>query len=548
MKKFKLFPLILACLLLVSCSNVTDDGRVLRNFSDDAIQIFLSDEAITIGGETITADTSAAVYLSNDIIYYKDGTDFTYGEGTSADMHTAEEASEHKVITITEPGDYVLKGTLSKGQIAVDLGEDAEDDPNAVVTLALSDANITCTVAPAIVFYNVYECGDDDEDDSTADVDTAKAGANIIIADNTENTLNGAYVAKIYESVELSEDKTKVVDSKKLHKYDATLYSKMSMNIYGGELGNGILNINAENEGLGTELHLTIYGGKININSANDGINTNEDYVSVTTIKGGELNITVNGKTGEGDGIDSNGWLVIEGGKVNAFACSDSMDSGLDSDKGILIRGGDVAYTGNMFDAFESKNNSVTFMFTEKQKGGVSSYTIKNKNGEEVLSVTPKNDFSQLVVVSESLSEGEYSLYCDGKLLKTSTSAFGGGMRPNGGRPNPEGGARPGFEGKEMPNFEGKEIPDFKGGERPDFGGKAPENFPGDKEFKGGKRGEARPEFNGESPRERSPENMPPEFNGKMPDFSSQWTPQIDESSFSDTFKIEKGQNNFMVK
>ena len=53
----------------------------------------------------------------------------------------------------------------------------------------------------------------------------------------------------------------------------------------------GVLNINADNEGLDTELHLTINGGNINIVAHDDGINTNEDGVSVTTINGGTLHI-----------------------------------------------------------------------------------------------------------------------------------------------------------------------------------------------------------------------------------------------------------------
>ena len=54
-----------------------------------------------------------------------------------------------------------------------------------------------------------------------------------------------------------------MVDSKKLHKYDGAFYSKMSMNVDGGEKGNGVLNIQAENEGLDTELHLTISVGGV---------------------------------------------------------------------------------------------------------------------------------------------------------------------------------------------------------------------------------------------------------------------------------------------
>ena len=229
-------------------------------------------------------------------MFYLSGQDFTYGEGSKEDEHEQSEADAHTVVHITQPGRYVLSGKLSAGQIAVDLGKDAEENPDSVVTLILNGVDITCTVAPAVIFYNVYECGVADEETATKDVDTESAGANVIVADGTENNINGSYVAKIYKSYELNEDGTEVVDSKKLHKYDAAFYSKKTMNVDGGEKGDGILNIKAENEGLDSELHLTINGGIINITSGNDGINTNEDNVSVTTVNGGKLNILCNGR------------------------------------------------------------------------------------------------------------------------------------------------------------------------------------------------------------------------------------------------------------
>ena len=311
----------------------------------DAVSIVLSDDGIIVDGKAVSTDESAAVHTAHDIVCYESGRDFTYGEGTEADEHTAEEAEAHTVVHITQPGTYALSGTLSAGQIAVDLGEDAEDDPAAVVTLILNGVDITCTVAPAVIFYNVYECGSTDEDTASETVDTSAAGANVLIADGTINNVTGSYVARIYDpdSVVLSEDGMTVEDSEKLHKYDGAFYSKMSMNVDGGEAGTGVLNITADNEGLDTELHLTINGGTINITSGNDGINTNEDNVSVTTVNGGSVNIQVTGETGEGDGIDSNGWLVINGGAVTAAACSDSGDAGIDATMGITINGGTVS-------------------------------------------------------------------------------------------------------------------------------------------------------------------------------------------------------------
>ena len=209
----------------------------------DGVQINLSDKKITVDGKEVTNDSTQAVYTANDIVFYLAGQDFTYGEGTEEDGHEKSEADTHTVVHITKPGRYVLSGELSAGQIAVDLGEDAESDPNAVVTLILNGVDITCTVAPAVIFYNVYECGVADEETATKDVDTSKAGANVIIADGTENNINGSYVAKIYKSYELNEDGTEVIDSKKLHKYDAAFYSKKTMNINGGDKGDGTLNI-----------------------------------------------------------------------------------------------------------------------------------------------------------------------------------------------------------------------------------------------------------------------------------------------------------------
>lgn len=126
------------------------------------------------------------------------------------------------MIHITQAGDYSLSGSLSAGQIAIDLGEDAENDPTAVVNLYLNGVDITCSVAPAVIFYNVYECGSTDTESASETVDTSAAGANVYLVDGTENNIRGSYVARIYESVELSEDGNTIVSRKKLHKYDGS--------------------------------------------------------------------------------------------------------------------------------------------------------------------------------------------------------------------------------------------------------------------------------------------------------------------------------------
>ena len=134
-------------------------------------------------------------------------------------MHSAEEAGAHTRVTITRPGTYRITGTLSRGQIFVDLGDGAKTDPGAVVTLILDNVDLTCTVAPAVFFYQVYECDTDwvaydaggAEDYAASGVaDTSAAGANVILAAGSENNITGSHVARIY----------KEGTTKKLHKYD----------------------------------------------------------------------------------------------------------------------------------------------------------------------------------------------------------------------------------------------------------------------------------------------------------------------------------------
>lgn len=379
---------------------------------ENAVKIVLSENGVTVDGKK--AEESDCVTSGGEIVYYRDLEKYPggneYGEGEEKDRHTEAEAAGHSLVTITKPGEYFVTGEL-KGQLAVDLGENAKTDPKAKVTIIFGGADITCEIAPAVIFYNVYECGNSAE--PSKNVDTSKAGANVVAADGSVNNINGANVAKIYKDNGKEE---------KLHKYDAALYSKMTMNIAGGSEGSGIINVNAENEGIGSEMHLTLNGGIINISSRDDGINTNEDGVSVTTINGGK--ITVKGGLGtEGDGIDSNGWLVINGGELYSSGNGRSADGGIDADNGIYINGGKVFAFGNRNDRISRDSKQ---LFAELDF----SHEIEEESKIEFIDsegkgISEENDrfFRNIVVSDESFEEGkEYSLYINGILQEYSNN------------------------------------------------------------------------------------------------------------------------------
>ena len=452
----KLLALLLACTMLAGCTaapaettapaepdtqpvpTVTEPFQV----SGDVTEIRLDGQDITVTGN------GSGVFTSRDIVYYENKTAYEsgnpYGEGEDWERHTAAEATAHLVVNISAPGSYRLSGKLDMGQIRIDLGEDAYSDPNAVVNLILDGVEIICNVGPAILFQNVYECdGKWSVDTAKSDVDTGSAGANLILAGDSQNTVHGSHVAKIFKDKD---------GEKKLVKQDGAIYSYMSMNVYGP----GSLDLYADNEGMDTELHLTIWGGDINICSGNDGINTNEDGVSVTAIHGGSLHITA-GLREEGDGIDSNGYLVIYGGTVIS-AAHPASDAGLDSDLGSFIHGGTVIALGSAMDWAESDSGQVTMnlQFAGMQTGEI---RITREDGSEVFAFDPDKheliglntrSYQGAIISCPAFRLGEgYHVFVDGtQMAYTGTDV----MRHPGGGPSFPGGPGGAAPPDDMPN------------------------------------------------------------------------------------------------
>lgn len=447
-------------------STNTEDASDSSENQTEECKIELSDDSILVDGEAISTDSESAVYAGADIVYYKEGQDSTYGAGGEDDGHSEEEAAEHTVVTITKAGTYRVSGTLSKGQIAIDLGEDSRDDESAVVNLILNNADITCTVASGIVVYNAYECGSDDTETATKDVDTTNAGVHIILADDSENTVNGSHAAKIYKEGTTQED-VDAGNAKKQWKFDAAIDSLVSIAFDAEEEETGTLAVNSDNEGIETSLHLTINGGVLTCNAG-----------------GGQ----------EGDGIDSNGWIVINDGFIVSAASATSQDSGVDSDNGIYINGGTVLSSGNMYDEIsdDSEQAFVALNFASSVEAG-QMFALKNADGEIVTAFFSANDFQTLVYSSSELTDGDYTLCeissADGVAVSglytevTSVSdevqlqgsngaggfgGMGGGMgKPNGERPEMPEGEESSMPEGEMPSGQEGEVPSKPEGEAP---------------------------------------------------------------------------------
>lgn len=164
-------------------------------------------------------------------------------------------------VTVTEGGDYTVKGTLSDGCIVVN----SEDK----VKLRLSGTDITNSSGPAIYIES---------------------------ADKAYITLSSGTVNTLTDGTEYSGDYAEL---------DGCIVAKDTLEIKGG----GELTINSEtHRGIKASDSLKIEEGIISITSAEDAIKVNDTF----SMSGGTLNIET-----ERDGIASESIVDITGGEIN---------------------------------------------------------------------------------------------------------------------------------------------------------------------------------------------------------------------------------------
>lgn len=194
-------------------------------------------------------------------------------------------------------------------------------------------------------------------------------------------------------------------------------------------IDNGSINIAKSYEGLESK-KITINNGDIKIKSSDDGINAGTGTsVSNTPRPGGpndadkDCIITFNGGNiyidAAGDGIDSNGYVYINDGKLTIDGPTNDKNGALDAGIGLIINNGEVLAIGSsgMAEGFskESEQLSTRIILGEFYKPD-SKIVLKNSDGEIVLEHTSAKRFSSLVISLPSFNLGdEYTLYIDGK-------------------------------------------------------------------------------------------------------------------------------------
>jgi len=323
------------------------------------------------------------------------------------------------VVKITLEGTYVLSGTLN-GQVKI--------STTGTVKLVLNGVTIKNSASNGILVTKAYELDSSTFNYNTAkSLDVTKAGVQIIIADGSVNTVDAA-----------SQDGK-----------DGAIHSDVSILFTGQTKGDGVLNVIGSSEGIETDKHFFLTGGVLNIAAQDDAINASEDKACIVIIKGGKLLIN-SGLGREGDGVDSNGYILVEGGEVIA-AARPGADSGLDADQGVIINGGSVYSVGSSMDMASTSSSQPTMnLIFNSNVAASSTVTVKDSSGNEIISFcansaeflsgTERRTYLAAVVSHPSFKANSvYYLYMDGTQLGYTGNEAGHGPGGQGGPGGPGG-------------------------------------------------------------------------------------------------------------
>lgn len=198
--------------------------------------------------------------------------------------------------------------------------------------------------------------------------------------------------------------------------------------------GEGYLKVTSKNkEGIETKGNLTFSGGTgdYEIFAQDDCLNTTtansagNNVRNSLTIDVASLTAIVSDDGDEGDAIDSNGSLTINGGNIYAFAHSSSGDAGLDSETGTYINGGTIIATGNMADSVSSESTQKYIYVNFRNKVEKDTLiVIKDENDKIITAFKTSKDMSTLFYSSEDLDYDSFKIYSGGVISGTETNGL----------------------------------------------------------------------------------------------------------------------------
>lgn len=246
------------------------------------------------------------------------------------------------------------------------------------------------------------------------------------------------------------------------------------------QVDGGTIDIKKCCEGL-EGVQITLNDGDISIVASDDGINaadgssssgmgiggfgggqtSSSDSSILLTINGG--NIFVNAS---GDGLDSNGNIVMNGGNVTVLGPTSDGDTALDFDGTFTINGGVLMAFGSsgMLETPTSAQNGCCIVTTLGTVSANSAFSLMDSSGNVIMSYTPTKNYASAIVYSSDIKSGSTYTVTAGSTTQSITvnsnvttngvsGGFGGGQ--NGGFGGGQRGRQPGGSNQQGGNQQG---------------------------------------------------------------------------------------------
>ncbi len=506
--KYKLLAALLFCSLaamsFAACS-VTSENTSLQ-------------QTANASAATVTARSSAEL----SYVFSEKDTDASYDEstaqvitlnGSSASCESSSVSINGSVITIKGKGTYIVTGTLDDGYIVVDAGD--SDD----IKIVLKDAKITSSDYAALYCLNadnvcvILADGTENllKNSGTFDSKDKNSVDGAIFA-KTDITINGTgslEIASTDHGIVGKDDVTIIGGSIKItaasdgiQANDSAAVQNAVIDITCGKDGiqadnekdtskgyvyilSGDITIAADDDGItassilqidGGNVNITksyeglegetvvIKGGKISMIASDDGINASSDSSTDPMQDDGASNIMISGGEiyirSEGDGVDSNGTLLMTGGTLVVMGPTMGGNGSLDINGSATITGGTVimAGTSDMATNFTDASQGTILLTTGSQSQGTE-IKVTDSSGNVIVEASADCAYQCIVVSSPMLTTGNSYTVTAGTYSETitlSSNVYGAG------------------NGFGMPGgFAGGPGGDFGGGSDGGFGGPA---------------------------------------------------------------------------
>ena len=446
--------------------------------------------------------------VADDSIFTERDLDQTYDE-SAAEKITLSGSED---VEITNEGVYVLSGSLENATVVVNVKDDEK------VQLVLNGATITNENKAAILVVNADKVflttGKDSKNTITTSGEFETYGdiSNIdaAIFSKDDLTINGLGTLSVSAGNGhgiVSKNDLRITGSTinvtaaehGLSGKDAVKICDGTINITAGEKGiksknsdeegkglvyicGGNITISAGTEGIeGTKLY--IKGGEIDITAKDDGLNAASKFDEdiELEISGGKVHINANG-----DGIDSNGSILVSGGETYVSGSVSDGDGALDYETTATITGGTFVAAGmsGMAENFGSDSTQGTMLVNVNTRQENKEITVKDSDGKTIISWTPDKSYNSVVISTPDIVKSNtYTVALGSETVGVTmdSNVYGEGM---GVAPGGAPGGNPGeADGMTPPDGNNMTPPDGNGDPQGDSGnqGGTPPEKPGSK-------------------------------------------------------------------